>query len=354
MKNKTLFGLTICLLLLIQLATAQDQGAVKIDRLVSKAVAKNVTKENPAREITIYLPPGYFNSNQRYPTLYLLHGIGDDHLNFVDDETKYNNLQSLMDEGIASKRFGEMIVVTPNEKTNWFGSFYVNSSVTGNWEDFTAEELVNYVDNKYRTIAKPESRAVAGHSMGGYGAVTLAMKHPDIFSVAYALSGGFVCFCGEIKPTNSEVRKFVLANSYDELLKTKSSKAMGMLTVAQAFSPNLGRPPFYADKPFTVKGKKIVPNITAYHKWLENDVVKLAEKYQGNLLKLKAIKFDSGFDDEYQFIPINSRLFSKKLTALGIPHEFEEYNGDHRNRLWGLTGRIYNEVLPFVFANVKK
>ncbi len=82
--------------------------------------------------------------------------------------------------------------------------------------------------------------------------------------------------------------------------------------------------------------------------------VKMADKYKENLLKLRALKFDSGFDDEFQFIPINCRLFSKKLTALNIPHQFEEYNGAHRNRLWGLKGRIYNEVLPFVFDNLMK
>ena len=99
---------------------------------------------------------------------------------------------------------------------------------------------------------------------------------------------------------------------------------------------------------------RIVPNPSAYNKWAANDVVRMAEKYQGNLLQLKAIKFDSGFDDEYKFIPIGSRLFSKKLSALGVGHEFEEYNGDHRNRLWGLEGRIYNELLPFISDNFEK
>ncbi len=80
----------------------------------------------------------------------------------------------------------------------------------------------------------------------------------------------------------------------------------------------------------------------------------MAEKYKENLLKLKGIKFDCGDQEELKLIEINSRLLSKKLTELGVPHQFEQYNGDHRNRLWGLTGRIYNEVLPFVFDNLEK
>ena len=354
MKNKIFYALLVCLILGVQFVKAQEKGTIKIENLVSEALVGNVTKEKTEREITIYLPPSYFKSDRHYPTLYLLHGIGDDHLNFVDDETKYSNIQDLMDAGIAASRYREMIIVTPNEKTNWFGSFYVNSSATGNWEDFTALELVRFIDRNYRTVPEPGSRAIAGHSMGGYGAVTLAMKHPDVFSVVYAMNGGFVCFCGEITAKNPDVRKFVLANSFDELLKMKNSKAMGILTVAQAFSPNPAKPPFYADKPFKMKGNRIVPNRVAYDKWVTNDVVRMAEKYKENLLKLRAIKFDSGTDDEYEFIPINSRLFSKKLTTLGVPHEFEEYNGDHRNRLWGLKGRIYNELLPFISANFEK
>jgi S-formylglutathione hydrolase FrmB len=354
MKKHTIYTFLICVVFAVQFASAQDKGTVKIDAVVSKALANNLTNEDTKRPLAIYLPPSYSKSDKRYPVLYLLHGIGDDHLNFVEDAEKYYTIQDLMDTGILSHRFGEMIIVTPNEKTNWFGSFYVNSSVTGNWEDFTAKELVNYIDSNYRTIAKAESRAIAGHSMGGYGAVTLAMKHPDIFSVAYAMNGGFICFAGDITTENPDVRKFVLAKSFDELLATKRNIAIGMLSVAQAFSPNPSNPPFYADKPFKLKGKKIVPNPIAYTKWMENDVVKMAEKYKENLLKLRGLKFDSGYDDEYKFIPINSRIFSKKLTELNIPHQFEEYNGDHRNRIWGLKGRIYNEVLPFIFDNLVK
>lgn len=338
----------------VQFASAQDKSTVKIDALVSEALANNLTNENTKRPMAIYLPPSYSKSNKRFPVLYLLHGIGDDHLNFVDDTGKYQNIQDLMDFGVASQRFGEMIIVMPNQKTNWFGSFYTNSSVTGNWEDFTAFELVNYIDANYRTIAKADSRAIAGHSMGGYGAIKLAMKHPDIFSVAYSMSGGFISFTGEINSKNPGIKMFVLAKNTDELLATQNRDAIGMLTVSQAFSPNPKNPPFYADKPFKLQGNKLVPNLNAYNKWLENDVVKMAEKYKENLMELRAIKFDTGDEDEFNFIVANSRLFSKKLTALKIPHEFEEYNGDHRNRLWGLKGRIYNEVLPFVFDNLVK
>lgn len=193
--------------------------------------------------------------------------------------------------------------------------------------------------------------------MGGFGAVTLAMKHPDVFSVAYGMNSAFIGFVGEFNTGDPQMKEFVQANTaedYAKLFAKRQYIAVGSLTVSQAFSPNPTNPPFYADKPFKMQGDKIVVNRTAYNKWLEHDLVKIAERYKENLLKLRGLKFDSGTDDEYKFIPINNRLLSKKLTELNIPHQFEEYNGDHRNRLWGLNGRIYTEVLPFVSDHLIK
>ena len=354
MKKHTIYTFLIFLLLTVQFAIAQEKGTVKIDALVSKALANNVIGVDTKRPISIYLPPSYLTSSKRYPVMYLLHGTGDDHLNFVDDSDKYATIQGLMDAAISSSRFGEMIVVTPNENTQWGGSFYVNSSVTGNWEDFTVKELVNFIDTNYRTIAQAKSRAIVGHSMGGFGAITLAMKHPEVFSVAYGMNSGFLSFTAELDSKNPDFKKFVQAKTIDELLATKNKNIIGMLMVSQAFSPNPLKLPFNADKPYKMQGNKLVPNPVAYYKWLENDVVKMAEKYKGNLLKLRGIKFDCGDEEDIKLIEINSRLLSKKLTALGIPHRFEQYNGDHRNRLWGLKGRIYNELLPFIFDNVDK
>lgn len=357
MKKHTIYTINaffILLLLTVQFAHAHDKGTVKVDSLVSKALAHNVTGEDKERKITIYLPPSYFTSNKKYPVLYLLHGSGDNHLNFVDEPKIYDTIQGLMDEGISTKQFREIIIVTPNEYTNATGSMYVNSAATGNWEDFTVKELVSYIDKTYRTIAKSESRAIAGHSMGGFGAVYLAMKHPDIFSVVYSMNGGFINFTGELSADNPEIKKFIQAKTIDELFATNSQIAIGTLMVSQAFSPNPTKPPFYADKPYKLQDGKLVLDPVVANKWSEFDVIKMAEKYQANLLKLRGLKFDCGDQEDLKIIEINNRLFSEKLTSLNIPHIFEQYNGDHRNKLWGLKGRIYNEVLPFIFDNIKQ
>jgi S-formylglutathione hydrolase FrmB len=340
-------------LVAFQFASAQ-KGTVKIDTIYSEALSKNVTNESIKRPFSIYLPPSYTSSNKRYPVLYLLHGTGDNHLNFVSDKTKFTNIQSLMDTGIASKRFGEMIIVMPNENTNWGGSYYVNSSSTGNWDDFTTRELTSYVDANYRTINKATSRAIAGHSMGGYGAFLLAMKHPDVFSVTYSMNGGFLSFDAEFVPENPILKKFIEATTIQELLATQNMVAIGLLGTSQAFSPNPTKPPFFADKPYIIQDGKLVPNPLAYDRWLASNVITMTDKYKKNLLKLKAIKFDVSNKEDFKLLELNNNLLSKKLTALNVPHQFEQYDGDHRNKLWGLQGRIYNEVLTFVFKNLNK
>ncbi len=73
----------------------------------------------------------------------------------------------------------------------------------------------------------------------------------------------------------------------------------------------------------------------------------MATNYKANLPKLRGIRFDTAWEDEFPHIPITTHALSRKLTDLGVQHTFEEYNGDHRNRMWGRTGRLYTEVLPY-------
>jgi len=86
-----------------------------------------------------------------------------------------------MDDLISKGAAKEMIVVVPNGSNRYLGSFYTNSSVSGNWEDYIYRDVVSFIDDTYRTITKPASRGIAGHSMGGYGALMLAMRQRGIF-----------------------------------------------------------------------------------------------------------------------------------------------------------------------------
>ncbi|HEV3469179.1 MAG TPA: alpha/beta hydrolase-fold protein, partial [Pyrinomonadaceae bacterium] len=187
----------LCVSLLLALCAAPSalaqEGRLVRESVHSRALEKTVTGESPDRSVIVYLPPSYDTSPaKRYPVVYLLHGITDRNEVWAREWTKRNDswgtIQGVMNGGIAEGLFGEMIVVMPDQLTKWGGSFYTNSTVTGNWEDFTVRELVSHIDGKYRTLAAAASRGLAGHSMGGYGAIKLGMKHPEVYSVVYAMN----------------------------------------------------------------------------------------------------------------------------------------------------------------------
>lgn len=359
-----LFFLSSIVILSLTLGAFAQKGTTTRIKIRAKSIENTVTKENPVREVSVYLPPSYeSNKSKRYPVVYFLHGIGDTDLSYTtphtdddDNPIPFSSIGQTMDEGIRRGRFGEMIVVLPNQRTKWFGSFYVNSSVTGNWRDFTAKELVEYVDKNYRTLADANHRGIAGHSMGGYGALTIAMRHPEVFSTVYGLNPSIIDWAGDLMIDSPAFRKVLEAKSYEELGKLAQAGDFypaATVTVAQAFSPNPKKPPFYCDFPFEMKDGRMQPSEPGFSKWEARSATNMVKKYRDNLNKLKGYRFDSGYRDEFLFIPLTSREFSNELKNNGILHTFEEYNGDHRNRLPGKYGRMITEVFPYFWDHLQ-
>ncbi len=343
-------ALILCLVACAAIAFGQE-GRVVTENVHGVALEKTATGESADRSVSVYLPPSYDTSKKRYPVVYLLHGITDTDQNWLKPWKKDDPWQSLpgvMNRGIAERRFGEMIVVMPDMNTKWGGSFYTNSSVTGMWEDFLVKELVSHIDQKYRTLARRESRGIAGHSMGGYGAIKLGMKYPDVFSVVYGINPALLDWGRDLTIDNPAFR-FLLdkkPTSKEEAIKG-GLYALGIIVVGQAFSPNPNNPTLYFDMPFSFVDGKLLPSDPAFTKWQENMPVHMVEKYSANIRRLRGLRFDSGYEDEFTHIPTSSRALSAALTARGIDHVFEEYNGDHRNRMMGRTGRLANEILPY-------
>ena len=345
-----LFAIVLALFLATA-APAQDGRLVR-EKVHGASLEKTSTGESADRFVSIYLPPSYDTApSKRYPVVYLLHGITDTDEAWTNPWRKgeaWQSLPDIMNRGIAEKRFGEMIIVMPDAKTNWGGSFYTNSTVTGNWEDFIVKDLASYVDGKYRTLARATSRGLAGHSMGGYGAIKIGMKHPDVYSVVYGINPAVLDWGRDLTIDNPSFR-YLATNkiaSPEDALKG-GIYAIGAIVVAQAFSPNLDKPPLFIDLPFAMVDGRMQPAEPAFSKWQENMPVHMVEKYASNLRKLRGFRFDSGYGDEFTHIPPTARALSAALTARGIAHVFEEYNGDHRNRMMGRTGRLANEVLPY-------
>lgn len=310
-------------------------GAIVIDSLYSQNL-KNAYREKTTRAVSVYLPPGYENSNERYPVIYFLHGFSGNHIIPAEGE--------LLDYAISTKRIRPFIMVSSDQKTTSGGSFYSNSELFGNWEDFTAIDLVNYIDKKYRTLAKKESRGITGHSMGAYGAIKIAMQHPEIFNTVYGISPGALTIVREYGPNSDTFKQLATIKTFEELNRTYFGSVM--VAFGRAWSPNPDNPPFYCDFPFDFSSGELVVNQEVLGKWYANMPLHMLDENLGNLQQLKAIKFDWGRNAGERFT-IMCSMFSQRLENLGIKHFAEEYIGTHVSDIYTKEGRIPQQVLPF-------
>ncbi len=329
--------------------TELTRGRLLLDRVKGSGLTATKTGEAAERTVAIYLPPSYQSrSNARFPVLTLLHGIGGTHQDWTGPRPgagPWQTMQDVMDRGIAAGRIAEMIIVAPDQRTRGGGSFYVNSTATGSWEDFTATDLVAHVDANYRTLTEPESRGIAGHSMGGYGAIQLGMRHPDVFRVVYGMNSALLGWAGDVSETNLAFAR--AANATPQSLNPRRDLYVAsFLCVAQAFSPNPEKPPFFADLPFESADGGLVKT-AAHASWTQRMPLYTVEHHVAALRSLRGLRFDSGRYDAYTHIPPTNRALSERLTQLQIPHVFEEYNGGHNDRVWGEEGRLAADVLPW-------
>ncbi|MDX2071047.1 MAG: alpha/beta hydrolase-fold protein [Haliscomenobacter sp.] len=337
-------------------AQKANQGKVVIEKFLSPSLQDNHGGEDPMRRVTIYLPPGYEESTHRYPVLYFLHGfVSNDSLMMV-----WNSFNELMDAAILSSNIHPMILVLPNSDNNYGGSFYTNSSLTGNWADYIAKDVVNYMDKKYRTIPNRNSRGLTGHSMGGNGALKIGMLYPEIFGAVYALSPAVLGWGAEFSITNPAFKGMDLFRNEFSSLQITESLIKGDMAdflkkfytklfagLARTYSPDEGKSFLSAKMPITYIGDSMVVNEEVKKKWETNFPLNMIENHLSALKSLNAIKIDWGRNEESKHIPITCIQFSKKLEANGVKHFSEEYLGGHIDKQGGLDGRIYTEVLPF-------
>lgn len=352
----------LCLFVFISLGnlSAQDvkRGNVVIAKFLAPSIQGNRGGEDPMRRLTIYLPPGYQQSKQRYPVFYFLHGfLVNDSLMMV-----YNRFQELMDTAILSGQLRPMILVLPNSDTKFGGSFYTNSALTSNWADYIGKDVVTYVDKTYRTIPNRNSRGLSGHSMGGNGALKIGMLFPDVFGAVYALSPAVLGWADEFNLTNPAFKgmdsfrnEFSADQILDELFKGKREKfyTQLMADLARTYSPDKGKNFLSAAMPVTYVGDSMVVNKEIAARWDANFPVNMIDQHVSALKQLNALKIDWGRNEEFPHIPITCLQFSKKLEANGVKHFAEEYLGGHVNKLGGLEGRLYTEMLPFFNAYLK-
>ena len=242
------------------------------------------------RKYAVYLPAGYENSQRQYPVLYLLHGGGDDQTGWV----QFGEVQAIADKAFADLKATQMIIIMPDANTGKRGYF---NDVNGdfNYEDFFFQELMPFVEKKYRIKSEKKYRAVAGLSMGGGGSYFYAMHHPELFSSACPLSAA------------------VRNESMDEFkarLKTQN---------------------------ITIKDEtKLQAYYERHSALVQLDKIKLED--------VKSVKwyFDCGDDD---FLFEGNSLVHIAFRKKEIPHEFRIRDGAHNWTYWRTS---LPDVLSFV------
>ena len=345
MKKYTSHAILTLFILLISFSQnfAQQKASVKGTvvriKVHGKLLEGNLSGDSPDRYVSIYLPASYkTNPKRRYPVVYFLHGYTDDDAKFYGFKKHWMSLPPILDTVFAQDPKREMIVVTPDAYTRFQGSMYSNSITTGDWEDFVAKELVAYIDNHYRTIPKKNSRGLCGHSMGGYGALRIGEKNPDVFSTVYLLSP--CCLVSSPMPPEAIPTGFLRADSIKtmEELQKADFLTKALFASAAAWSPNPANPPFYVDLP--VKNGKLQPQI--FQKWDANRPLNSLDQYIYNIKKLTAIGFDAG--DKDTGIAASIRSLDTELNGYNIKHSFEIYDGTHISHV---ADRIKNKMLEF-------
>ena len=299
-----------------------------MERIVvhGKALEGNLEGDSPDRDVIVYTPVSYATDrNRRYPVVYFLHG-------YNAHAESYANLMWASDGADKTAAAGtskEMIVVFPDSHTKYNGSMYSNSPTTGDWETYITEDLVQYIDNHYRTIATRDSRGLAGHSMGGYGTLKIGMKHPDMYAAIYPMSS---CCLMNNPFTAGRAPAPAAKGPFANLVPAQ----------AAAWAPNPMNPPQFFDLP--TKDGEVVPAVAA--KYLANSPLAMMDQYVSNLKKYRGIMMDIGLQDS--LIASNKEL-DESLTRLGIKHTYETYEGDHTNHV---KDRWEQRVLPFFSTNL--
>ena len=301
------------------------------------ALEGNLEGDAVDRDVFVFLPPSYAqDKSRRYPVVYALHGFSIG----AEQWTHEIHVPETI-EGAFALGAKEMIVVLPDSKTLHNGSMYSSSVTTGDFELFIARDLVAYIDAHYRTIPERQSRGLVGHSMGGYGATRIGMKHSDVFGSLYIMSP---C-CLSARAAGS--LKLEDEKALEAVKTAEDSAKLGFfqraqLATAAAWSPDPKNPPLYLDLP--MKDGTVQPDVLA--KWAANAPLAFVDQYIGNLGQYRAIAIDVGDQDGLR---IDAGKLHDVLDKYGIANSFEVYEGTHTSKV---ADRFQNHVIPFFSRNL--
>jgi S-formylglutathione hydrolase FrmB len=314
--------------------------AGRLDRAVMES---ELLRDNPLgdpyqRPIWVYTPPDYDNDESvRFPAVYVIQGYTG-HVAMWANRMPYRQpFIETADAVFASGQAPGCILVFVDAWTAYGGSQFVDSAGTGRYHSYLCDEVVPWVDARYRTIPTRRSRAISGKSSGGFGAMITPMLRPDLFGALATHAGDTLyelCYLPEFGKAARALRLYDhdIQSWWDDFrsrtsfTKDADQVLLGLLGWAACFS---ARPDGTPELPFDPRTGAVRPEV--WQRWLDWDPVRMADQYADALRSLEAIWIDAGTKDEY-FLDLGAEAFRLELTRIGVDDanvHFELFDAGH-------------------------
>jgi S-formylglutathione hydrolase FrmB len=319
--------------------SAELAGQLEEHVITSELLRDNPLGDPHERPLWVYLPPGYDDddSDRRYPAVYVIQGYTG-HLAMWRNRAAYRQpFTETADAVFARGEAPPTLVVYVDAWTAYGGSQFVDSPGTGRYHSYLCDEVVPWVDGRYRTRPEPAHRAIMGKSSGGFGAMITPMLRPDLFG-ALATHAGDALY--ELSYLPEFARAVRLLRDYDgdiwgwwedfrsrvSFTKEADHVLLILLGVAACFS---AREDGTVDLPFDPKTGVLRPE--AWERWLDWDPVRMVPRYAGALRSLRAVWIDAGTRDDF-FLDLGAEAFRAALREVGVPDDvirFELFDATH-------------------------
>ena len=331
------------------------QGRVETFEHVSDVLANNPLNDPVRRSISVYLPPDYDESSRHYPVLWLLAAYTSSGPASLAWRNHGENLPQRLDRLIASGDLPPVICVLPDSYTSLGGNQFVDSPAIGDYASYLVDELIPTVDQRYRTIAEAAGRAAFGKSSGGFGAMHLAARFPDVFGGIASHAGDcgfdrvylrdFPSCCDELALHDHDLERFVRRFWRMRKPGYRAFHALMVLCLAASYSPAMGQA-MNLQLPFDLHTCRL--NEEVWQQWLAFDPLQFDAPALDNLSGLRALWLDAGNRDQY-FIHYGTRELHHRFEKHGLAHRYEEFDGNHSSMDWR-----FDHSLPWLVSNLKQ
>jgi S-formylglutathione hydrolase FrmB len=318
--------------------SAELAGRLDRDVIDSQLLRDNPLGDPHERPVWVYLPPGYDDdADARYPTVYVIQGYTG-HVGMWANRTAYRQpFLETADAVFASGEAPPCIVAYVDAWTAYGGSQFVDSTGTGAYHSYLCDEVVPWVDQRYRTLPDRESRGISGKSSGGFGAMITPMLRPDLFGALATHAGDSLyelCYVPEFGQAVRFLRDYDHdINAWWEDFRSRPSFTkeadqvlLMLLGCSACFSASADGKPVL---PFDSRSGVLRPQV--WQRWLDWDPVRMVERYADAVRSWRAVWIDAGTRDEW-FLDLGATAFRAEISRVGLPDDrvhFELFDAGH-------------------------